>query len=151
MTQQPRKKCRIFVVHDEPVIASSLAQILSHEGFEAKPFTEPLEALEAASSHAPDILISDVGISLGSGIELAAGIQKYRPGCKVLLFSTHASPAALGDPAVERHGFELIQKPVHPTDLLKRLQVLLENNPNLCGSEKLLRAYGDSSPSVTGP
>ena len=40
MPQQPRKKCCVFVVHDEPVIASSLAQILSHEGFEAKSFTQ---------------------------------------------------------------------------------------------------------------
>ena len=49
-----------------------------------------------------------------SGIELAISIQKHRPGCKVLLFSTHANPAALSNPSVERHGFELIQKPVHP-------------------------------------
>ncbi len=140
MSQQPRKKCRVFVVHDEPVIASSLAQILIHEGFEAKSFTKPLEALQAASSHAPDILISDVGMPLESGIELAISIQEHRPGCKVLLFSTHAHPAALSNPAVERHGFELIQKPVHPRDLLKRIQILLEANPNMSGSDTLQQA-----------
>lgn len=136
MSQQSRKKCRVFVVHGEPVIASSLAQILSHEGFEAKSFTQPLEALQVAGSHAPDILISDVGLPMVSGIDLAIGIREHRPGCKVLLFSTHANPAVLSNPAVERHGFELIQKPVHPRELLERLQVLLEANPNLCESDK---------------
>ncbi len=133
MPQQPRKKCRVFVVHDEPVIASSLALILSHEGFEAKSFTKPLEALQVASSHAPDILISDAAMLLGSGVDLAIGIQKHRPGCKVLLFSSQANPTAFGSPVADHHSFEFIQKPVHPRDLLKRIQILLEKNPNLCG------------------
>ena len=35
---------RIFVVDDEPVIASTLATILQMNGFSAKFFTRPLEA-----------------------------------------------------------------------------------------------------------
>jgi DNA-binding NtrC family response regulator len=137
---QPRPKCCVFVVHDESVIASSLAQILDHEGFEAKSFTKPLEALQAASIHSPDILISDAGIPWSGGIELAISMHKQHPNCKVLLFSTYASPAILNNPAIEERGFELIQKPVHPQSLLKRMQILLENHPNLCGSEKLQQA-----------
>jgi CheY-like chemotaxis protein len=41
---------RIFVVDDEPVIASTLAAILQMNGFSAKFFTCPLEALTAARS-----------------------------------------------------------------------------------------------------
>ncbi len=137
---QPRPKCRVFVVHEEAVIASSLAQILSHEGFEAKSFTKPLEALQAASVGGPDILISDAGMPWSSGIDLATSMHKQHPNCKVLLFSSHASPAALNNPAVEQHEFELIQKPVHPQHLLKRIQILLLNHPNQCGSEKLHQA-----------
>jgi FixJ family two-component response regulator len=40
----------VFVVDDEPVIASSLAAILQMNGFSAKFFTCPLEALAAARS-----------------------------------------------------------------------------------------------------
>ena len=39
---------QIFVVDDEPVIASTLATILQLNGFSAKFFTSPLEALAAA-------------------------------------------------------------------------------------------------------
>lgn len=137
---QARSKCSVFVVHDEAVIASSLAQILSHEGFEAKSFTKPLEALQAASFRAPDILISDAGMPWSSGIDLATSMHKQHPNCKVMLFSTYASPAVTNNPAVEQHGFELIQKPVHPQHLLKRIQILLQNHPNLCGSGKLQQA-----------
>jgi CheY-like chemotaxis protein len=51
---------RIFGVDDEPVIASTLATILQMNGFSAKFFTRRLEALAAARSKAPDLLISDI-------------------------------------------------------------------------------------------
>jgi CheY-like chemotaxis protein len=51
---------RIFVVDDEPVIASTLAAILQMNGFSAKFFTCPLGALAAARLKAPNLLISDV-------------------------------------------------------------------------------------------
>jgi CheY-like chemotaxis protein len=56
----PAPARQIFVVDDEPVIASTLATILQMNGFSAKFFTSPLEALNAARSKAPDLLISDV-------------------------------------------------------------------------------------------
>src|SRR3984885_2350010 len=58
----PRSSSCIFVVDDEPVIASSLAAILQMNGFSARFFTCPLEALTAARSIAPDLLISDVAM-----------------------------------------------------------------------------------------
>lgn len=127
-----RKKCRVFVVHDEPIIASSLALILRHEGFDAKSFTQSLEALRGAICRAPDILISDENMPLLNGIELAIRVRKHRPGCKVLLFSGQANPASLLEyPGAGHHSFELIQKPAHPKDILKRIQMLLHGNPPL--------------------
>jgi CheY-like chemotaxis protein len=53
---------RVFIVDDEPVIASSLAAILQMNGFSARFFTCPLEALAAARSESPDLVISDVAM-----------------------------------------------------------------------------------------
>jgi CheY-like chemotaxis protein len=49
---------RIFVVADEPIIA--LAAILQTNGYSAKFYTSPLQALTAARSGAPDFLLSAV-------------------------------------------------------------------------------------------
>ncbi len=126
------KKCRVFVVHDELVIASSLALILGHEGFDARFFTEPFEALRAARSNAPDILIADAALPPLSGIELAVKIRQHRPECKVLLFSAQATLP--GFSAADLRSVELVQKPVHPKDLLRRLQTVLESDPDLCSA-----------------
>jgi CheY-like chemotaxis protein len=67
----------IFVVDDEKLIASTLSLILAGSGFYARPFLDPLDALRAAQSTAPDLLLSDVVMPNMNGIELAIQIQPY--------------------------------------------------------------------------
>ena len=70
---------QIFVVDDEPVIASTLAAILQMNGFSTRFFTSPLEALAAARSKAPDLLVSDVTMPGISGIDLAMKMRAQYP------------------------------------------------------------------------
>jgi DNA-binding NtrC family response regulator len=129
---QAQPSPRIFVVDDESVIALSLATILCRSGFDAKPFTEPLVALRAARSEAPDLLISDVVMPGLSGIDLAIQIQEYCPKCKVLLFSGQAATADLLERArVNGNAFELLLKPVHPQDLLNKIREVTRDMPPL--------------------
>jgi CheY-like chemotaxis protein len=110
---------QIFVVDDEPVIASTLAAILQMNGFSAKFFTSPLEALAAARSRAPDLLISDVTMPDISGIDLAMKMRAQFPKCKILLFSGHPATFDLIENARARgHEFQLLLKPVAPAELL---------------------------------
>jgi DNA-binding response OmpR family regulator len=48
---------RIFVVDDQPIIASTLADILRLSGFDTVWFTNPREALTAATFDCPDLVI----------------------------------------------------------------------------------------------
>jgi len=112
----------IFVVDDEQTIASSISIILRHRGFDTSSFIDPGEALEAAMSKAPDLLISDVVLPKFSGIELAIKIRGTHPRSKVLLFSGHASTSKMLDDAnAKGHNFELLSKPIHPVDLMNRV------------------------------
>lgn len=123
---EPHSKQRVFVVDDERIIASTLATILTLHGFDATPYTLPLEALQAAQFEAPDLLISDVVMPLLSGVDLAIQMQEHRPHCKVLLFSGQASTADLLEGARNGgHEFELLIKPVHPTDLLAKIKKMM--------------------------
>jgi CheY-like chemotaxis protein len=112
----------VFVVDDQPVIASTLAAILQMHGFSAKFFTSPLEALAAARAKSPDLLISDVEMPGLCGIDLAIQMKAQYPSCKILLFSGRPSTLDLLDAARARgHNFDLLLKPVHPRVLLSEI------------------------------
>jgi DNA-binding NtrC family response regulator len=135
----PLKQHRVFVVDDEDVIASTMAMILRlHGGFHATSFNNPAHALEAALRDPPDLLISDVVMPALSGFELAIKIQAQCPECKVLLFSGQASTVEMLQTArLKRYNFELLLKPVHPGDLLAKIQDLTENEAPALSSQEL--------------
>jgi len=127
---------RVFVVDDEHVIASTLAAILKLHGYSATYFTSPLEALAAARSRAPDLLISDVAMPGISGIDLAIQMRARYPECKILLFSGQAATMdLLEDARSQGHNFQLFQKPVQPSVMLSMIGELATEN-SLAGSRK---------------
>jgi len=116
----------IFVVDDERIIAESLAAILKQSGFATRSFVNPLDALHAAQSQTPDLLISDVMMPQLSGVELAILIKEQCPNCQILLFSGQAETGNLLEGARKRgHSFHLLAKPLHPSALIRRIRTLL--------------------------
>jgi CheY-like chemotaxis protein len=116
---------RVFIVDDHGVTASTTADILELSGYEARSFVNPLEALEAAKTDRPDLVIADVGMPELSGIDFAIRLREQCPACKVLLFSGQAKTGDLLEAARRQgHHFEVLAKPIHPRDLLARIKDL---------------------------
>jgi DNA-binding response OmpR family regulator len=113
----------IFVVDDEEMITSSLGEILGREGFDVFGFTNPLKALERMETVGPDLLISDVMMPQLNGIDLAIQTRLVRPECRILLFSAAASELT-EEAWADGHDFRLLQKPVHPDELLREIAML---------------------------
>jgi CheY-like chemotaxis protein len=68
---------------------------------------------------APDLLISDVAMPGISGVDLAIQMRAQYPTCKILLFSGQAATKdLLEDARGQGHDFDLLLKPVPPTELL---------------------------------
>jgi DNA-binding NtrC family response regulator len=114
---------KVFVVDDEKTIAFTLAAILRVNGFAAESFTNPLEALKAAAHDAPHLLLSDVMMPEMTGIDLAIKVLAICPNCKILLFSGQAATVDfLSESRKAGYDFEILQKPVHPQDLLEAIR-----------------------------
>ena len=80
----------------------------------------------------PTFSISDVIMPEMSGIDLALKIKELCPLCKVLLFSGQAATSDLLQNAKSNgHVFEILIKPVHPTQLLSTVQQILNGTNNL--------------------
>lgn len=121
---QAPKRPKVLVVDDEQVIADTLAKILDINGYDASAVYSGLSAVESARALQPDLIISDVIMQDMDGIEAAIRIRKFLPGCKILLFSGQAATADLLENARSQgHDFEILAKPVHPSELLAKLKM----------------------------
>jgi DNA-binding response OmpR family regulator len=116
----------VLVVDDEKVIADTLSIILKQSGFSTLTAYDGRTALQLASDFKPDLLISDVMMPGMTGIELAITLTQLVPQCKILLFSGQAATVDLLEEARSLgHDFTTLTKPVHPTDMLKRISECL--------------------------
>jgi CheY-like chemotaxis protein len=118
-----KRRQRILVVDDERLIADTLSIILTKTGYDVSTAYDATTALDLAYETLPDLLLTDVVMPGMTGVELAIVLTQGMPQCKVLLFSGQASTSdmlltarALG------HEFNMLPKPIHPTDLLSQIR-----------------------------
>jgi CheY-like chemotaxis protein len=119
--QQPAP--RILVVDDEKLIADTIVQILNRNGFIAEAAYSGAEAIEKAERHCPELVLSDVLMPRIDGVEAAIAIRELCPDTRIVLFSGQAATVEILARAREKgHVFELLPKPIHPTQLIKHLR-----------------------------
>jgi CheY-like chemotaxis protein len=114
---------RILVVDDEPLIADTIVQILNRNGFLAEAAYGGSEAIDIARRTLPELILSDVLMPHIDGVEAAIAIQKFLPETRIVLFSGQAATVEILARARQRgYQFELLAKPLHPTQLIKHLR-----------------------------
>jgi CheY-like chemotaxis protein len=114
---------RVLVVDDEMVIADTIVQILNYNGFVAQAAYSGAQAIEAARGFCPHLVLSDVMMPGVDGVEAAIAIREHCPDTRIVLFSGQAATAEILSRARKRgHTFQLLPKPIHPTELLKHLR-----------------------------
>lgn len=126
MVSELPRQLLAFIVDEEHILASTLAGFLRQEGLDARSFAGPIEALDAASTSPPDLLISDVALQPLSGIELARAVREKCSACKVLLFSSDADAnSLLQDSFAAGDDFALLPGPVGLLGLMEGIHSLL--------------------------
>ncbi|HYE26221.1 MAG TPA: response regulator [Clostridia bacterium] len=120
------KGTKVLVVDDERIIALTTRAILDTNGYQTEIAFDGEEAVQVARRFRPEFLLTDVVMPRRNGIDAAIEIRKFLPNCKVLLFSGNATTTDLLEEA-HSHGmrFDVLAKPVHPTDLLGRVSEII--------------------------
>ncbi len=121
-SQKLQREASVLVVDDERTIADTLVLILNSKGFRAAAAYSGETALQLMRAARPDILITDVMMPGMNGVELATEVRQSWPACRILLFSGNAATSDLVESARQQgQHFELVAKPVHPEELIRRL------------------------------
>jgi CheY-like chemotaxis protein len=80
------------------------------------------EELEIARENPQAVLVSDAVMPGMTGVEVALSLRQSNPECQILLFSGQATTADLLEKArALEHDFTILSKPVHPSDLIRRV------------------------------
>lgn len=112
----------VLVVDDEHGILETLAAILRGHGFIVFTARSGEEAVDIAYNVEPDWVVSDVVMGTLSGVDAAIRIRELRPDTQIILFSGNALTSDLLEAALSGgHHFDILAKPVDPTELLRRM------------------------------
>jgi DNA-binding response OmpR family regulator len=128
---------RILIVDDERLIADTLSVIFRSAGYETYTAYDGKLGLDAARELSPELVLSDVVMPVLDGVSMAIQIRRSLPEVRVLLFSGQAATSDLLRSAEENgFHFDLLEKPIHPTEILRKV------------AQALNKAAGDSCETV---
>ena len=98
-----------LVIEDEILIALEIEELLKAQGFATVAIADsPLEALDCALKHKPDLITADYRIVDGTGVEAVKMIMAHLGPIPVVYVTGHATALAGQDEGV------VVQKPILP-------------------------------------
>jgi DNA-binding NtrC family response regulator len=116
----------VLVVDDDQVVHRAVTRFLTNRGYRILAAASPREALSLAEQEPIDVMITDLIMPEMTGYDLAARIQKLRPGVRVIYMSGYAArPFASGTEPVQASAAPLLQKPFAVETLLHLLSSAL--------------------------
>jgi two-component system nitrogen regulation response regulator GlnG len=114
----------IWIVDDDQSIRFVLEKALLREGLPTRSFTNPREVLKALDSEegreGPQVLVSDIRMPGGSGLDLLSTIKQRMPGLPVIIM-TAFSDLDSAVSAFQSGAFEYLPKPF---DLPKAIELI---------------------------
>ena len=122
---KPATKCRILIVDDNPDSADSLAMLLQIKGYEVGTAYDGEQAVEAAGTLRPDVVLLDIGMPKLNGYDACWRIRQQPWGQGMFLIALTGWGQEEDRRRTEEAGFnQHMVKPVDPAALMKLLASL---------------------------
>ncbi len=100
----------IWIVDDDQSIRFVLEKALAREDLAVRSFTNTRDVLAALDDEAPQVLVSDIRMPGGSGIELLTKVKERHPGLPVIIMTAYSDLDSAVS-AFQGGAFEYLPKP----------------------------------------
>ena len=100
---------KILIIDDEVQIRSLLARMLGLEGYEVCQAGDCKAAVKQLEVQSPDVVLCDVFLPDGNGVDLVLNIKKQSPNVEVILLTAHGNIPD-GVQAIKNGAFDYITK-----------------------------------------
>ena len=127
----------IWVVDDDQSIRFVLEKALAREQFSVRSFSSPRDVVKALEDDAPQVLVSDIRMPGGSGIELLAQVKQRHPGLPVIIMTAYSDLDSAVS-AFQGGAFEYLPKPFDVTAAVELIRRAVQ--------ESLREEVADASP-----
>ncbi|MDX2435795.1 MAG: sigma-54 dependent transcriptional regulator [Acidobacteriota bacterium] len=119
-------KSRILVVDDDTALREMMRLSLSKEGFDVHAAASSKAALEAVSDGDFDLVVTDIYLGDGTGLELLEHCRTHAPDAKVILVTAHGTIETAT--SARRLGvFDYLAKPFAVEALVARVRAALQS------------------------
>jgi DNA-binding NarL/FixJ family response regulator len=124
-TAAPAATIRILIADDHEVVRIGLAALLdAQEGFQVVAQARSGdEAVRLARQHRPDVVVMDIRMPDGSGIDACRAITTERDGTPVVMLTSHADSEALFD-AIDAGASGYVLKRVGSSELVEAVRTV---------------------------
>jgi len=150
MTTNLTKRLRILLVDDEPIVLSSLKNVLSHQDYIIETASNGQEGIQKLKSQNFDIVLTDLMMEPLNGLELLEQTQKYDPDSIVILMTGYATIESAVD-AIRKGAYDYLVKPFKIQNLLltiergaEKRRLSLENRSLIADLQKNNDALGNT-------
>ncbi len=111
----------IWVVDDDQSIRFVLEKALTREQFSVRVFSNPRDVLAALDEEQPQVLVSDIRMPGGTGIDLLAQVKQRFPGLPVIIMTAYSDLDSAVS-AFQGGAFEYLPKPFDVTKAVELIR-----------------------------
>jgi two-component system response regulator PilR (NtrC family) len=141
------KSPRALIVDDEPDIRELLAITLGRMQIQVNTAADFASAVKQLGSDRFELVLTDMRLPDGDGLDLVEWIQNHRPGVPVAVITAHGNVEAAVR-ALKLGAFDFISKPLDLAALRKLITATLKLGQSIeaTGQRAQLKLLGDSKP-----
>ena len=135
----------IWIVDDDQSIRFVLEKALAREQFAVRAFANARDVLAALDSDEPQVLVSDIRMPGGSGLDLLAKIKQRLPGLPVIVMTAYSDLDSAVS-AFQGGAFEYLAKPFDVAKAVELIRRAVEESLR----EAVATERGGASPEMLG-